>query len=107
MNDKDKLNPQADTPPTPKDPLDINANLGSFGDDPVKQVVANAETSLNTEAITEFERIEETANMPANDKLKKEHKIDFEKFSRVKPSRFNNKLIVKMDIWLKQPKSLL
>ncbi|GHU26300.1 hypothetical protein FACS1894152_0600 [Bacilli bacterium] len=91
-----------------KDQIDINANLGSFGDDTetVTTVTSavNQQNSTQTVVDSTLEKIDnEKSNIPAT----KDEQINFEKFDRKKNVKAKTALGMKLDIWLRNPKMLL
>jgi hypothetical protein len=85
---------------TSNNSLDINSNLGTFAEpNATEQTVPGAQTKSNVEIVKDLEHDDKTIDDTLTpQKHNKDQVIDFDKFSRVKPSRFNNRLAIKMDI---------
>ncbi|GHU32007.1 hypothetical protein FACS1894166_04510 [Bacilli bacterium] len=84
-----------------KDEIDINANLGSFGDS--TETVTNVTSPIvaeldSTQAVVDntLEKLDNKKNVPAT--KSKDEQIDFEKFDRRKNQKAKTALGVKLDI---------
>jgi hypothetical protein len=93
--------------------LDINSNLGSFANvdepNPLQQKVETEEAQLGTTKVAVIEKIQEVTDETTDKPVvnEKDTKIDFGKFDRRKQTKIQTKLGTKLDIWLRNPKTLL